>query len=93
MTRPQDISNFEATPIRDGAQVEFVMRRRGPKILDHVTPRARKAVLTYAATAEAVLAGGARGPSDMLTGGCTGGAPSREGRGPRPRKRPLAPRP
>lgn len=80
MTQPQDMRNFEATKIQDGAEVEFVLRRRGPKILDHLTPRARKAVLTYAATAEAVLAGGARGPSDMLTGGCSGGTPSKEGR-------------
>lgn len=80
-TAPNDLSNFEATPIRDGRRVEVVLRRRGgPPILTQLTPQARQAVETYTAVAEAVLAGGASAPRDNLTGGCSAGAPSRDGR-------------
>lgn len=75
-----DMDQFEAAVIRDGGQVSVAMRRRGPAILARLTPGARQAVETYAATAEAVLAGGAMNPSDPTAARSHGGAPSREGR-------------
>lgn len=78
---PSDMSNFEAATIRDGGRVDVVFRRRGPAILDRLTPAARQGVETYTATAEAVLAGGATMPRDSLAGsGCQGGPPSKDGR-------------
>lgn len=75
-----NLDDFEAAMIQTGGQVSFVTRRKGPAILDRLTPAERKAVETYATTAEAVMAGGASNPSDMLSAGCSSGAPSREGR-------------
>lgn len=75
-----DLDQFEAALIRDGGQSTVVMRRKGPAILARLTPATRQAVETYAATAEAVLAGGAMNPSDPLASRSQGGAPSREGR-------------
>lgn len=80
-TNPTDMSNFEAATIREGSRVDVVFRRRGPVILDRLTPPARQAVETYTATAEAVAAGGATMPRDSLAGaGCQGGTPSKDGR-------------
>lgn len=79
--RPNDLSKFFATPIRDGSRVDMVLKRKGgPAILEALPGPSRMAVETYTATAQAVTAGGASNPRDSLTGGCTGGAPQKEGR-------------
>lgn len=80
MTKPQDMDNFEVAAIKEGATLDVVLRRRGPRIMDGLAPALRQAVDRYHATAEAVMAGGANNPSDMLTGGCQGGPGSKEGR-------------
>jgi len=69
--------------IRDGQDVDVILRRRGAPILDHLTRAERVAAETYAATFEAVASGGAVMPRDSLSAGGGGGAaggPSREGR-------------
>ncbi len=76
-----NLANFEAATIHDGFQSEVVLRRTGgPVILGTLPAASRQAVATYTATAQAVIAGGASMPRDALTAGCSGGAPSREGR-------------
>lgn len=74
-----NLSQFEAAPIIDAGQVEVVLRRRGPAILQHLSLTDRYAVATYTVAAEAVMAGGASVPRDNLTGGCSSGAPSNDG--------------
>lgn len=75
-------SDFEAATIRNGLDVDVILRRRGVPILDHLTHAERRAVETYGAIFEAVAAGGAVMPRDRLAGGGGGGpsGPSREGR-------------
>lgn len=74
----------ETTLIEDGLSLDIVTRRSGPAVLNDMSADQRHSVRTYQAVAEAVLAGGASVPRDTLsnalTGGCTGGAPPREGR-------------
>lgn len=81
LTPPSALSEFEAAAIGTGLGAEVVLRRRGPAILTGLDRHARQAVETYAAIAEAVMAGGAAMPrAANLTGGCSGGAPSKDGR-------------
>ena len=79
--KPQnDLSEFEAATIRDGARVDVVFRRKGPAILTRLSHNARMAVETYLATAEAVMAGGVSMPRSSITATGGTGTPSREGR-------------
>lgn len=86
MANLNDATRFEAAFVRNGADVDVILRRRsGLAILDHLTPAERVAVETYGATFEAVAAGGVSMPRDglsaKLAGGSGGaGGPSREGR-------------
>lgn len=82
MTNQHDAARFEAAFVRNGQDVDVILRRRGLAILDHLTRAERVAVETYAATFEAVAAGGVTMPRDSLSAGSGGGAggPSREGR-------------
>lgn len=75
-------TGFEAATIRNGLDVDVILRRQGLPILDHLNHAERKAVEAYAALFEAVAAGGAVLPRDRLAGGGGGGpsGPSREGR-------------
>ncbi|AKU43288.1 hypothetical protein RCRHEA_44 [Rhodobacter phage RcRhea] len=75
-------SDFEAATIRNGLDVDVILRRRGLPILDHLNAAERRTVETYSAIFEAVAAGGAVMPRDRLAGGGGGGpsGPSREGR-------------
>lgn len=86
MTNQNDASRFEAAFIRNGKDVELILRRKsGLAILEHLNAAERVAVETYGATFEAVAAGGVSMPRDglsaKLAGGSGGaGGPSREGR-------------
>lgn len=80
-TNQSDLSNFETATIVEGGEVDVVFRRRsGPAIMDQLDYSTRQAVDLYISVAEGVLAGGATMPRDSLSVGCTGGAPSKEGR-------------
>ncbi len=79
-TNQSDLSYFEAAIIKDGGLVNVVLRRRGLPIMDRLDPTTRWSVEVYTNVAEGVMAGGATMPSDTLSGGCTGGQPSKEGR-------------
>lgn len=83
MMNRHDARHFEPAFVRDGADLDLILKRRGLPVLDHLDAAERKAVETYSATFEAVAAGGATMPRDSLSaGGGSGGAkgPSREGR-------------
>lgn len=82
MLNRHDASNFEAAIVRNGLDVEVLLKRKGLPICEHLTPAERKAVEVYAAIYEAVAAGGAVLPRDTLSGATGGGSggPSREGR-------------
>lgn len=82
MMNRHDARHFEPAFVRNGADVDLILRRRGLPVLDHLDGAERKAVETYAAVFEAVAAGGATMPRDSLSAGSGGGArsPSREGR-------------
>jgi len=58
---------LEAAAIQDGFGLEFCLRRARPRQVEALPHHLRVAVETYAATAEAVLAGGASQPRDSLT--------------------------
>lgn len=78
-------SGFEAAMVRNGQDVDMVLRRRSAPALDHLTPAERKALEVYGAVHEAVSAGGAVMPVDSLSPGAAGGSgasggASREGR-------------
>lgn len=74
-----DRAGFEAAMVRNGQEVDMILRRRSAPIMDHLTPTERKAVDAYGAIYEAVSAGGATPPRNMLNSGGPAG-PSSEGR-------------
>lgn len=75
-------TDFEAATIRDGHHVDVCLRRARSRLVNGLPFHMRVAIENYAATAEAVAAGGASQPRDTLTitpGGSSPGG-SKDGR-------------